>query len=970
MPRPQASAVQLDYRTLFEGAPDLYLVLDPQLIIVGVSNAYARATLTRREDIVGKGLFEVFPDNPDDPAAEGVRNLRTSLQRVLQTAEPDAMPVQKYDIRKPEAEGGGFEERYWSPLNTPVRGADGRLAYIIHKVEDVTEFVRLKQQGIEQGRLNETLRQQAVRMETEVFARSREVAATSAQLKSANDELQRLYAETRELEQLKSQFFANVSHELRTPLTLIMGPLEDRLRQAGTDPAMRRETELMLRNARLLYRHVTDLLDAAKLESGRMGVDWARFDLAQTVRLMASHFDSLARERNIELGVEAPPMLVGEADGEKLQRILINLLANAFKFTPDDGHIRLRLEASGTGARLEVEDDGPGVPADMRAAIFERFRQVDGGVRRRHGGTGLGLAIVKDFVELQGGRIEVVAAPGGGALFRIELPLLAPPGTALTEATAANPIVGQSALEALAPVPAAPAAPEDATRSGAPLVLVVEDNADMNEYIAGLLRPHYRVASAFDGHEGLQRAEALQPALILTDVMMPRMSGDELAIELRRRPQLADVPIVMLTAKADEDLRIRLLQAGVQDYLTKPFNADELLARVGGLIAERRRTGERLRASEARFEAAFEQAAVGMVQLSLAERFLRVNREFCAILGYSSDELQRRSWRDLVLADDAEANAEAMRRVLRGEAQSCSLEQRHRRKDGRIIWGRVSAAMVRQADGSPDHFIVVLQDITDAVEAKGEIVRLNASLERRVIERTAELSAANQELDAFAYAVSHDLRAPLRALSGFSQALIEDHAPSLPEAARGYLDEIVDASRRMNALIDGILTLSRMTRGEIERETVDLAPLAERVLGELARSEPQRRVQIEIGPRLAVVGDPRMLEVVVANLLENAWKYSGKVATPQIRVYGERQDGWLRVCVADNGAGFDMNYAARLFKPFQRLHRQDEFPGIGIGLATVQRIVRRHGGEIDAHSAPGEGATFCFTLPDACEEIR
>lgn len=188
----------LDFQVLFESAPDLYLVLDPDLVIVGVSDAYTSATMTQREKILGRRLFDVFPDNPDDPAAEGMRNLRTSLQRVLKTRQPDSMPVQKYDIRKPEEEGGGFEERFWSPLNTPVMGNDGSLVYIIHRVEDVTEFVRLKQQGVEQSRLNESLREQAVRAEAEIFARNRDVAAASAQLKAANEELSRLYEKMRE----------------------------------------------------------------------------------------------------------------------------------------------------------------------------------------------------------------------------------------------------------------------------------------------------------------------------------------------------------------------------------------------------------------------------------------------------------------------------------------------------------------------------------------------------------------------------------------------------------------------------------------------------------------------------------------------------------------------------------------------------------------------------------------------------
>ncbi len=200
-----------DFQRLFESAPDLYLVLDPDLVIVGVSDAYARATMTQREKILGRGIFDVFPDNPDDPATEGMRNLRASLQRVLKTGKPDAMPVQKYDIRKPEEEGGGFEERYWSPLNTPVLSRDGTLACIIHRVEDVTEFVRLKQQGAEQSKINEALREQALHAEAEIYARNRDVAAASAQLKAANDELSRLYESERESSARMQAMFNSVA---------------------------------------------------------------------------------------------------------------------------------------------------------------------------------------------------------------------------------------------------------------------------------------------------------------------------------------------------------------------------------------------------------------------------------------------------------------------------------------------------------------------------------------------------------------------------------------------------------------------------------------------------------------------------------------------------------------------------------------------------------------------------------------
>lgn len=208
MAESDASAVP-DFQALFDAAPDRYLVLDRQFVIVAVSAAYTRATMTRREDIIGRNVFEVFPDNPSDPAAEGAHNLRASLVRVLHSATADSMPVQKYDIRRDDGDAAAFEERYWSPLNTPVMGADGKVAFIIHRVEDVTELVRVRRSGAEQSRLNVALREQTRRMETEVFARSREVAATSALLKHANEELSRLYkdADSR-LQRLEQSFRA------------------------------------------------------------------------------------------------------------------------------------------------------------------------------------------------------------------------------------------------------------------------------------------------------------------------------------------------------------------------------------------------------------------------------------------------------------------------------------------------------------------------------------------------------------------------------------------------------------------------------------------------------------------------------------------------------------------------------------------------------------------------------------------
>jgi signal transduction histidine kinase len=282
---------------------------------------------------------------------------------------------------------------------------------------------------------------------------------------------------------------------------------------------------------------------------------------------------------------------------------------------------------------------------------------------------------------------------------------------------------------------------------------------------------------------------------------------------------------------------------------------------------------------------------------------------------------------------------------------------------------QITCVPILSKTGEVREVLGITHDFTEHREAEvairesvDEVRRLNRDLERRVEERTAELKGANSELEAFAYAVSHDLRAPLRAVSGFSEALREDYGERLDGEALVFLDQIRLGTRRLADLIDGLLQLSRVTRGELNRDAVDLSALAGRILAELAGAEPSRAVSWQIEPGLTALGDARMLEAVLANLLGNAWKYTAKVSTPEIRVYSEPVDGMRLFCVADNGAGFDMAHAEKLFQPFQRLHRQDEFPGLGLGLATVERIVRRHGGEIRATAAIGKGATFSFTL--------
>ena len=410
------------------------------------------------------------------------------------------------------------------------------------------------------------------------------------QLETALEELSQVYERTKQLEELKTQFFANVSHELRTPLALIMGPLERWTGAAELPPAARRDLEMAGRSARTLLKHVNDLLDVSKLEAGKMEAAYAQVDLARLVRLTAAHFDGLAAERGIAYQVEAPQALPAQLDPALTERVLLNLLSNAFKFTPERGGVRVALSAEGEEARMVVSDSGPGIPADFRPSLFQRFRQAEGGSTRRFGGTGLGLAIVKDFVTLQGGTVAAGDAPGGGAQLTVTLPLTAPQGAPVraegpAEAAGSTPVALQ-ALEELrtriAATEAGAAAPE------LPLVLVVEDNPDMNRFLGDALGPEYRCERAFDGQEGLRKARELRPDLVISDVMMPLMSGDQMVEAMRADPRLDAIPVVMLTARADDELRLKLLREGAQDYLVKPFSGEELRARVRNLVTMKR----------------------------------------------------------------------------------------------------------------------------------------------------------------------------------------------------------------------------------------------------------------------------------------------------------------------------------------------------------------------------------------------
>jgi PAS domain S-box-containing protein len=332
--------------------------------------------------------------------------------------------------------------------------------------------------------------------------------------------------------------------------------------------------------------------------------------------------------------------------------------------------------------------------------------------------------------------------------------------------------------------------------------------------------------------------------------------------------------------------------------------------------------------------------------------FLRLNPAWDEMTGYTEAELTSKPYLEFVHPDDRERTASAAARLSAGHATE-SFENRYLCRDGsyrQLIWKAAASA-----DGSL--FYGAARDVTDEKKAAVAVAELNTELTRR----NSELEALNKELESFSYSISHDLRSPLRSLDGFSQALLEDYQDDMDEEGRDFLRRIRAASQQMGQLIDDLLQLARLSRLEMKREKVDLSSVAREVIADLRDQDPARQAECTIQDGLIAQGDPQLLRIVLTNLIQNAWKFSQKKPWTIIEVGSTQIDGAQAFFVRDNGAGFDMKYTGKLFGAFQRLHSKQEFPGNGIGLATVQRIVQKHGGRIWPQSKVDEGATFFFT---------
>jgi signal transduction histidine kinase/DNA-binding response OmpR family regulator len=431
-------------------------------------------------------------------------------------------------------------------------------------------------------------------------AANRELAARATELKQAYDELRASLATTDQLQtldELKTRFFTNISHELRTPLTLIISPLEQMLTETGT-AGPRPELALMHRNARRLLHLINQLLDIARLEAGSMQLLPVPTDLAAAAQAAVVAFAPLAQAKDVSLHLETPPAAAPlpplYADPDKLEHIIYNLLSNALKFTPAGGQVWVKVAAAEGQAELTVQDSGIGIADEQLPRVFERFHQADASHTRQYGGSGVGLALVRELVNLHGGSISAASQVGVGSSFCVSLPL----GTAhlpaeVIQPAPVNETAGSAARWVETPLEVLADTETDDPDDERPLVLIVDDSADIRQYLRQCLGGSYRLLLAADGEQGLARAQAALPDLVVSDLMMPGLDGIGLCQQLKTDERTSHIPVVLLTARTNEASRLRGLDTGADDYLTKPFRPAELQARVRNLIEQRRQLRQR-----------------------------------------------------------------------------------------------------------------------------------------------------------------------------------------------------------------------------------------------------------------------------------------------------------------------------------------------------------------------------------------
>jgi signal transduction histidine kinase/serine phosphatase RsbU (regulator of sigma subunit)/FixJ family two-component response regulator len=609
-----------------------------------------------------------------------------------------------------------------------------------------------------------------------------------------------------ELDRAKTAFFSNVSHEFRTPLTLMLAPLQDALQAEAA--LADDQLEIVHRNGLRLLKLVDALLDFSKLEAGRMRASFRPVNAAALTGELVGTFNDACRRAGLTLETDCEePADQVYLDPDLWERVVLNLVSNAFKVTVSGG-IRVSLRAENEMLVLSVADTGPGIPTEEQKRIFERFHRIRGMQARSHEGTGIGLALVQDIVELHGGRIDVHSVVGEGAEFVVQVPLgrdhlpseYVSDEPAATTGTVADLFV----QEALSWLPGSDDGPLQLGTEGSlpehgARVLVVDDNPDLRRYLTRLLSPFWSVETADDGLRALETIRQRPPALVVTDVMMPRLDGFGLLQELRASPETQDLPVIMLSARAGEEAAIEGLESGADDYLGKPFSGRELLARVRAhleLSLARQAASADLRAERAMLEQTLTQLPVGVVLAEAPEDEIVLANEQIGVIfgreGIQPGEIRPLIYDRLYLSDRTTLVGQPglLTRAIRDHEVIENVELSYRRDDGRWRTILTNAAPVVADDGSVVAAVAVLEDITERVRGQ----KLLAG-QRDVMAMIANGEPLEQMLNEVVRVIegisSRGAMASILLVSPDRQHLVGSFAPSLPEAYNRAINGII-----------------------------------------------------------------------------------------------------------------------------------------------------------------------------------
>jgi PAS domain S-box-containing protein len=809
-----------------------------------------------------------------------------------------------------------------------------------------------------------------------------------------------------EIDRAKTTFFSNVSHEFRTPLTLMLSPLEDMLAREGSQigAGERAVLNVVHRNGIRLLKLVNTLLDFSRIEAGRATASYELVDLASLTAGLASNFRSATERAGVRLVIEASalpqPVYV---DRDMWEKIILNLVSNAFKFTLNgEIAVSVRPTEDGLCAQVAVRDTGTGIPASEIPHLFERFRRVEGARGRSYEGSGIGLALVQELVKLHGGDIRAESELDRGSVFTVTIPfgsshlppdrLGAPRGLTSTSMRtqayideALGWLDGDPPHEAPHPSLLDDRGPGVSGAAGQDRILLADDNPDMRDYVRRLLGKEYEVEAVADGQAALDAARRRRPDLLLTDVMMPRLDGFSLLKALRSDKQLRDVPVIVLSARAGEEAKVEGLDAGANDYLSKPFSARELLARVRANIevARVRRDAEKtlievnerleaqvsertaeLRAKEARLRTVFETSYTFQGLLSIDGTLLDANATSLAGIAMSFADVVGKPFWDTPWFTGTPDMPDIVRAAIAAVAGGAAVrrEIHVNLPVGGWRWFDFQMRPVGDGDGN------VVAIVPEAVELT----------ERRKAEEAFRQAQKMEAIGQLTGGVAHDFNNLLTVIRSSADLLRRRDLP--PERMRRYVDAISDTADRAAKLTGQLLAFAR--RKPIERQVFDAAAHLERIadmLRTVLGSPAAFEMHLSDQP-LPIDVDINQFETALLNLVANArdamngdgtlsirggrWRQEGLQAEPN----GQGPQTFVTISISDTGCGIPTDQIDRIFEPF--FTTKEVGRGTGLGLSQVYGFVHQSGGRVDVRSIVGRGTTLTLYLPLSTKPIQ